>query len=37
LVTNIFGRRDVREHHAINPGWLSLEEFLTRHRDEIAF
>lgn len=31
------GRRDVSQHHEINPGWLSLSQFLTRHRDEIAF
>jgi len=31
------GRRDVENHYAINPGWLSLEQFLARHRDEIAF
>ncbi|MEV6851056.1 NmrA/HSCARG family protein [Actinoplanes sp. NPDC051411] len=31
------GRRDVEKHYSINPGWLSLEQFLTRHRDEIAF
>jgi len=27
------GRRDVENHRSINPGWLSLHEFLTRHRD----
>ena len=31
------GRRDVEKHYAINPGWLSLSQFLTKHRDEIVF
>jgi hypothetical protein len=30
------GRRDLETAHALNPNWLSLRDFLSRHRAELT-
>ena len=30
------GRRELEAAHALNPNWLSLDDFLAAHRDELA-